>query len=117
MPALHETARCPRCKRLHLTLAVIAASIAVAACGNDSSAGTSQEQQQQPQQHQQQTQTAQQPVLATTFNAVPAPSASPAGATLQSSQPESAHALATSPGGASAADSVVLAPPVIHTVD
>ncbi|MBN3762687.1 hypothetical protein [Burkholderia sp. Ac-20365] len=114
MPALHETARCHRCKRLHLMLAVIAASIAVAACGNDSSAGTSQEQQQQ---HQPQTQTAQQPVLATTFNAVPAPSASPAGATLQSSQPEPAHALATSPGGASAADSVVLAPPVIHTVD
>lgn len=114
MPALHETACSHRCKRLHLTLAVIAVSIAVVACGNDSSADPSQAQQQQ---HQQQTQTAQQPVLATTFNAVPAQSTSPTDAKLRSSQSDSAHALATSPGGASTADSVVLAPPVIHTVD
>jgi hypothetical protein len=64
-----------------------------------------------------QMQRGQQPTLATTFNAVPSQSMPATGTTLQDPQPSSAQAQAASPSGASATDSVVLAPPVIHTVD
>ncbi len=110
MPAVHETACSSRRKRLHLALAVMAASIAAAACNDDTAVQTSQDPQ-----HQQSV--AQQPVLATTFNAVPSQSAPATGAALQAPQSPAAQAQAASPNGASAADSVVLAPPVIHTVD
>jgi hypothetical protein len=102
MPALHKTACRPRRNRLRLAFAVIAMSSAVAACGDDASSEAA------SQEHSQQTQQAQSPTLATTFNAVP---------TLQTPQSSSAQAHAAASSGASAADSVVLAPPVIHTVD
>ena len=112
MPALHKTAHSPQRKRLHWMLVVIAASTAVTACSDDASMPASQAQQQQ-----QQAQREQQPALATTFNAAPTQSTSAAGNTLQTPQSPSAQAQTASPSGASAADSVVLAPPVIHTVD
>ncbi|MFM0022826.1 hypothetical protein [Paraburkholderia azotifigens] len=113
MPALHKTARSPQRKRLHWMLAVVALSIVATACSDDTSMQASQEQKQQ----QQQAQREQQPALATTFNAAPTQSTSAVGTTLQTPQSPSAQAQTASPSGASAADSVVLAPPVIHTVD
>lgn len=107
MPALHETACSPRRNRLRLTFVVIAASVVVAACGDDASSESAS--QERPQQ---QTQHPQHPALATTFNA-----ATTSDTTLQTPQPSAAQAHAVAPGGASAADSTVLAPPVIHTVD
>nr|WP_318227962.1 hypothetical protein [Paraburkholderia terrae]MDW3660537.1 hypothetical protein [Paraburkholderia terrae] len=112
MPALHKTAHSPQRKRLHWMLALIAASIVATACSDDSSMQASQEQNQQHQ-----TQREQQSALATTFNAAPTQSTSAAGPALPTPQSPSAQAQTASPGGASAADSVVLAPPVIHTVD
>lgn len=115
MPALHALARTQRCKRLRVALAVVAASGAVAACSDHAPTETSQEQQQT--QSQQQTQP--QPPLATTFNTVPLQSASSPNTSLQTPQSTPAQSQATMPGSgaASATDSVVLAPPVIHTVD
>jgi hypothetical protein len=106
-------------------IAVITASVVATACGDDASSQASQEQQQGL------TQQEPHPILATTFNAVPTQSASSTDTSLQLPQsassssttlhaPQSSSAQAqppASPGGASEADSVVLAPPVIHTVD
>ena len=113
MPAL--LARGQRRKHLRDTLtlvAVIPFLLAVAACSNDNASSTASQldtQQQQPQQ---------QP-LATRFNADASPpdSQAAASASLQTPQISTARAQSASPSGASAADSVVLAPPVIHTVD
>jgi len=112
MPALHKTAHSPQRKRLHWMLVVIAASTAVTACGDDASMPVS-----QAQNPPQPAQRPQQPALATTFNATPTSSTSAAVTTLQAPQSPAAQAQTAFPGGASAADSVVLAPPVIHTVD
>jgi len=113
MPVL--VARGPQRKRLRATLtlaALIPLMIVVAACSdNDASTNASQQSTQQKQQHQQ--------ALATSFNADASPpdSQPAANASLHTPQFSTAHAQSAPPGGASAADSVVLAPPVIHTVD
>ena len=125
MHTLHGIACTQRRNRLRSMLAVITASLVATACGDDASSQASQEQQQGgPQQEPH-------PILATTFNAVPTQSASSTGTSLQLRQsassnsttlhePQSSSAQAQPPvfpGGASEADSVVLAAPVIHTVD
>ncbi len=112
MHAVHETACRPRRNRLRLTFAVIAASVAVAACGDDASSGAGSQERAQNQARQ-----AQHPTLATTFNAGAAQSSATADATLLPPQSSAVQLRAVSPTDASATDSVVLAPPVIHTVD
>ena len=112
MPAL--LARGQRRKHLRDTLtlvAVIPFLLAIAACSDDSASSTTSQLDTQQQQQQQ--------PLATRFNADVSPpdSQAAANASLQTPQPSTARAQSASPSGASAADSVVLAPPVIHTVD
>lgn len=119
MPAL--LARGQRRKHLRDTLtlvAVIPFLLAVAACSNDNASSTASQLDTQHPSQQQQQQPQQQP-LATRFNADASPpdSQAAANASIQTPQPSTARAQSASPSGASAADSVVLAPPVIHTVD
>jgi hypothetical protein len=120
MPSLPASVRGQRRKRLRAMashIAVIALLTGVAACSDDNASNTASQHQQLEQQALQ----AQQHPLATSFNAdtpkSDPQSPSPSGPSLQTPQFSTARAQSASPSGASAADSVVLAPPVIHTVD
>jgi hypothetical protein len=126
MHSLLAPARGQRRKRLRATAAAVAAiclAMTVASCSDDNaSTQVSTQASTQASQDPQQQDRTQQQALATSFNADPSKAGFQSAATADASPhtPPSSTARArqsASPGGASAADSVVLAPPVIHTVD